>query len=367
MFGRVPAARRMTTADPKRLAVSLLGVGAAIGLVLLLQGLWNGQLVQITAYEDHVGADLFVAQSGTESILGDRSTVPLTALEELAAVAQVQQADPVHIHYTVFDLHDEKEFVLLVGSDPKGLGGPWELSEGRAPVAIGEAVLDRTFAEEHDLDVGTEFEMGGRAFQTVGVSEGTRSWMTSLVFVTADTAQEMTGGGEVATFLLVRTAQPDAAAAAIRARTGLDPILPTTLADNDREILAGIMEGPVLLMIGIAFAAATLVVALTVYSGVVERLREYGIVKAMGAGRSQILRLILGQTILLALGGSGVGYLLYLGGAWLVGQLRPQFWFSLESRDLFVIAAASAVMALVAALMPARRLGRLDPASVYRG
>jgi putative ABC transport system permease protein len=357
----------MTTADPKRLAVSLLGVGAAIGLVLLLQGLWNGQLVQITAYEDHVGAELFVAQPGTESILGDRSAVPLAALEELAAVPQIQQADPVHIHYTVFDLHGEKEFVLLVGSVPKGLGGPWELSGGRTPAAIGEAVLDRTFAEEHDLDVGTDFEMGGQAFRTVGVSEGTRSWMTSLVFVTAETAGEMTGDGETATFLLVRTDEPDTAAAAIKARTALDPLLPATLAENDREILAGIMEGPVLLMIGIAFAAATLVVALTVYSGVVERLREYGIVKAMGAGRPRILRLILGQTVLLAVGGSGVGYLMYLGGAWVVSQLRPRFWFSLESRDLLVIAAAAAVMAVLAALMPARRLGRLDPASVYRG
>lgn len=49
MFGGVPVARRMTTADPRRLAVSLLGVGAAIGLVLLLQGLWNGQLLRINA------------------------------------------------------------------------------------------------------------------------------------------------------------------------------------------------------------------------------------------------------------------------------------------------------------------------------
>jgi putative ABC transport system permease protein len=357
----------MTTADPKRLAVSLLGVGAAIGLVLLLQGLWNGQLIQITAYEDHVGADLFVAESGTESILGDRSTVPLAALDEISAVPQVGQADPVHIHYTVFDLHGGKEFVLLVGSDPAGLGGPWELSGGRAPQAIGEAVLDRTFAEEHDLDVGNEFEMGGRVFRTVGVSEGTRSWMTSLVFVTSETAQEMTGGGEVATFVLVRTAEPDIAAAAIRARTSLEPLLPATLADNDREILAGIMEGPVLLMIGIAFAAATLVVALTVYSGVVERLREYGIVKAMGAGRPRLLRLILGQTILLAIVGSGVGYLMYLGGAWLVSQLRPQFWFSVEWQQLLVLGAAVFAMAVVAAIIPARRLGKLEPASVYRG
>lgn len=367
MFRLVPVARRLATADPKRLAVSLVGVSAAIGLVLLLQGLWNGQLVQITAYEDHVGVDLFVADEGTESILGDRSMVPLDVLEQVRAIPGVRRADPVHIHYTVFDLHGEKEFVLLVGSDPNGLGGPWELSSGEPAVATGEAVLDRTFAEEHDLNVGTEFEMGGRTFRTVGLSEGTRSWMTSLVFVTADTARAISGGGEIVTFLLVQTDRPDTVGTVIRAQTGLEPLAPSTLADNDRQILAGIMEGPVLLMIGIAFAAATLVVALTVYSSVVERLREYGIIKAMGAGRLRILQLIIGQTILLAVGGSAVGYLMYLGGTWLVGQLRPQFWFSLEWWHLLLIAGAAAVMALVAAVIPARRLGRLEPASVYRG
>lgn len=367
MFGRVPTAWRMTTSEPKRLIVSLLGVGAAIGLVLLLQGLWNGQLVQITAYEDNVGADLFVAQEGTESILGDRSTVPLATLEQLEEIPQIRQADPAHIFYTVFDLHGRKAFVLLVGSDPGGLGGPWNLSRGRASAAPGEAVLDRTFAEEHHLEVGTEFEMGGRTFRAVGLSEGTRSWMTSLVFVTADTAQEMTGRDEVATFILVRTDEPDAAAAAIRARTGLDAILPSVLAANDRAMLAGIMEGPVLLMIGISFAAATLVVALTVYSGVVERLREYGIVKAMGAGRLRIVQLVLGQTVMLAVAGSGVGYLLYLGGAWLVGRLRPQFWFSFEWQDLMILAGAVLAMGGMAAIIPTRRLARLEPASVYRG
>jgi len=367
MTGQVPVARRMTTADPRRLAVSLLGVGAAIGLVLLLQGLWNGQLVQITAYEDNAGADLFIAQPGTESILGDRSIVPLAALEEVAAIPGVQRADPVHIHYTVFDLHGQKAFVLLVGADPGGLGGPWELSTGRYATAPGEAVLDRTFADEHDLGLGTEFVMGGRTLRTVGLAEGTRSWMTSLVFVTTDTAQAMTGGGGNATYLLVQTDQPDKVSAAIRAQTGLEPLLPATLGTSDREILAGIMEGPVLLMIGIAFAAATLVVALTVYSGVVERLREYGIVKAMGAGPGTVLRLVLGQTIFLAFAGSGLGYLMYLGGAWLVGRLRPQFWFSLQEGQLLVLVAAAIGMGLVAALIPARRLRRLEPASVYRG
>ena len=112
-----------------------------------------------------------------------------------------------------------------------------------------------------------------------------------------------------------------------------------------------------LLMIGITFAAAALVVALTVYSGVVERLREYGIVKAMGAGSWAIVQLVLGQTILLAIAGGGLGYLMYLGGAWLVALARPQFWFLLEWRDVLVLSSAATGMALVAAIIPAATSG----------
>ena len=364
--GSVPVARRMLFGDRRRLAVSLLGVGGAIGLVLLLQGLWSGQLTQITAYEDNSGADLFVAQPGTESVLSDASVVPLAAVGEIAGLTGVEQVNPVHLHYTVFDLHGRKEFVLLVGSEPRGLGGPWKLAVGREATAAEEVVLDRILAYQHGLSPGDELGVAGATLTVVGLSERTRSWMTSLVFVTSETAARLSGS-TMASYLLVTTPTPDETGAAITSATGLDTLTPATLAANDRQVLAEIMEGPVMLMIGIAFAAATLVVALTVYSGVVERLREYGIVKAIGARRRRVWRIITGQTLTLTLAGSALGYLMYLGGTWIVGRIRPQFWFSLKTSHLVVVAAAVLAMSVLAAALPVRRLGRLDPASVCRG
>ena len=367
MLGRVPAARRMATADPRRLLVSLLGVGAAIGLVMLLQGMWNGQLVQITAYEDRVGADLFVAQRGTESLLGDTSLVPLTALEEIRGLPGVRRADPVYLHTTVSELHGSKEFVFLAGSSPTGLGGPWEVAAGRPPQAGGEAVVDSILAEEHSLTLGDSFEMKGKEFEVVGLSENTRSWMAAFIFVTDESARLLAGSGETASYILVQTDQVVQVAAAIEESTGLVALDPSLLAENDRQVLAGILKSPVTLMILIAFAAGTLVIALTVYSGLVDRVREYGIAKAMGAGPLRVFAIVLGQTMILAVTGSAVGYLMYLGAAWLVSRLRPQFWFALEPRHLVAVVAGSIVMAAAAAIIPTRQVVRLDPASVYQG
>jgi putative ABC transport system permease protein len=357
----------MVTADPKRFLVSLGGVGAAIGLVLLLQGMWTGQLVQITAYEDRVGADLFVADPDTESLLGDTSLVPLTAVDQIRELSAVARADPVHLHATVSELHGSKEFIFLAGSSPNGLGGPWKLSAGRQARAEGEAVVDGILAEEHDLDLGDSFAIKGQEFKVVGLSRETRSWMAAFIFITEEEAGLLTGNPQYASYILVQTDRPHQAASEIEARTGLVALDPESLGLNDREILAGILEAPVRLMILIAFAAGTLVIALTVYSGLVERFREYGILKAMGSGGRRVLGIVLGQTTVLAVVGSAVGYLMYLAGAWLVERLRPQFWFSLETRHLVTVVAGALAMAAMAAVIPTWQLVRLDPASVYRG
>ena len=60
MFGRVPLARRNLFAEPRRLAASAAGVGMAIMLILLLDGLWAGIEANITTYEDNVGAGRFL-------------------------------------------------------------------------------------------------------------------------------------------------------------------------------------------------------------------------------------------------------------------------------------------------------------------
>ena len=55
------------------------------------------------------------------------------------------------------------------------------------------------------------------------------------------------------------------------------------IVENDRRLIISIFGIPIRLMVAVAFAAGTLIIALTAYTSVAERRREYGIVKAMGA------------------------------------------------------------------------------------
>ena len=148
---------------------------------------------------------------------------------------------------------------------------------------------------------------------------------------------------------------------------GLSTLAPDELRMNDRALLAKSIAGPIDLMVAIAFAAGTLIVALTVYSQVTERIREYGIAKAMGARAARLFRIVLGQTLIVALLGAALAFPMFLLAAKLVNVVRPQFRADMSALVLLVVAGTAVLMALLAALLPTRRVARLDPASVYRG
>lgn len=363
----VPVARRNILADRRRLAISVLGVGAALALMLLIEGLWGGFRVQISAYEDNVGVDLLVGEPGTRNLLGDVSVVPLDAVSTIRAIPGVDRADPVTALFTVLDLHGRQQRAFLIGSEPGGMGGPWDIASGRNVDADDELVMDRTLADEHGIGLGYRIDVMGETFEVVGLSSGTRSWMAGFVFTTQRAAGTLLRAPGTASFVLVRTDTPAAVARAIEDQVGLAALSASEMADNDRALLAGIMQGPVNLMVVIAFAAGTIIVALTVYSAVVERLREYGIAKAMGARRGRLFRIVLGQTLVLTALGTVAGFVLFRGASWLVAALRPQMWVHLGSAAGTGVLGAAALMALVAAVVPTRRVSRLDPASVYRG
>lgn len=354
-------------ADRRRLVVSVAGVGAAIGLIFLLQGLWAGFQAQISAYPDNVGAELFVAERGTQNLLGDTSVLSRDTAERIAQVEGVKAADALIARFSILDFDGHKRVAFVLGSDPGDAGGPWRLADGRPVASDDEVVVDAVLADEHGVSIGDDLELFGTSLRVVGLSEQTRSWMAGLVFVTHDAAEQLFGASGTTSFVLVSTDDPEGVAPLVRAETGLEVLTAAEIAANDRSLLAGVMAAPLTLMVAVAFAAGTLIVALTVYSGVVERLAEYGIVKAMGARPRWLAGVVTSQTAAVALLGTAAGYVMFRAASAAVTRARPQFNIELPWRVAGGVVISALVMALLAGLVPLRRVARLDPASVYRG
>lgn len=366
--GGVPVTRRLLLARPVRTAAGALGVGLALMLIVLLSGLWAGVQQRVTVYEDHLGTDLVVVPPGTDSLFADPGALPAGAAAAVARTAGVAAADPIRTLYLILELDDGKAAVAAAASQPGRPGGPWALAAGRRPRADDEVALDAVFAREHGLTLGDRLPVLGHDMRVVGLTDDTTMFMTPLLFTTTHAMTGMLRAAGTTGSVLV-TLNPGADRAAVAARltaAGLTVRTPAQLHQAALTLATRIYGSPVRLMVGVAFVAGTLIVALVAHTRVTEQQRDLGILKAMGATPGRLRSIALGETAALT-GLGAVAALLLTGAARAVlAWWWPAFPVAVTAPTLAATAAAAAAMAVVAAWLPMRRLARLDPATAFR-
>ncbi|VAW43467.1 hypothetical protein MNBD_CHLOROFLEXI01-544 [hydrothermal vent metagenome] len=353
-----------------RLALSVAGVALAMMLIILLNGFLSGIYVQVTAYLDNTPADLVIAQDGVTNLLGATSLLPAGVADQARGVPGVAQVMPIVSQFTIFDLHDEKVVAYMVGYDPKEGGGPWQLKDGRFPTDDNEVVLDWVMAEQHGFHIGDTIDILNEAFAVVGLSDGTNSWMASFFFVNERSAERLLLMPGATSFALL-TLEPDADVTAVTDRLNrrlrdVEILSTATMKQNDLDLFLQVFAAPLQMMITIAFAVGTAILGMIIYTATVERAREYGVLKAVGAKNSHLYWLVTQQGLVTAV----LGVILGIGLAWLAGEAimnnSPKFLIVMQPNNVLIVSLSSLLMGLLAALLPARHVARLDPARVFR-
>jgi len=362
-------ARRNLGRDRTRLLLNIAGVALAILLILLLTGIREGMFRQITSYLDRTPGSLLVSQGGVENLLSVTSLLPAGATARVQGTRGVESVIPILSQYTILDLHGRKQAAYLIGYVPARGGGPWRLAAGRAPRADDEAVFDRVLAERHDLALGDRVDVMGRTLEVVGLSEGTTSWMTSFFFLRKSAVESLVRLPGATSFLLVTTdegASVDDVRSRLASLDGVDVHTKGEIAANDRKLFARYFSAPVTLMAAIAALVGALVVGLVIYTATVERERDFGVLKAIGAPNRSLYLVVVAQSLIASLGGVVAGSVLAIGARAGIMALRPQFLIVLEPADFVLALVVGLGIAMVAGLYPARRIGGLAPAEVFR-
>lgn len=352
--------------DMTRLLLSVAGVALAIMLILILTGFVAGMNQQVSTYLDHAPGSVVLVQAGTR---GASSVMPEETADAVRAVAGVASAVPVVSQYAVLDLGQTKQYVSVVGYDPALGGGPWALREGLLPASDNEVVLDAVLADRRDVRLNDNFGLMGQSFKVVGLSNGTTTWMTSYLFMRLGEAQSLFGSPRTVSLVLVAPSPgvtPEELRQRLAAIPGVDAMLKSDLIANTRSTYLSVFGAPLNLMAGIASVVGTLVVGMVIYTATLERQREYGVLKAVGARNRFLYRVVATQALAAALLGALVGMGLALGAGQLIMALRPQFLITVAPDSALLALVIGIGMALLAALLPARMLGRLAPAEVFR-
>jgi len=367
--GRVPLARRNLFQDRRRALLATGGVAVALLLVLILDGILTGAMRQGTAYIDRLPADLVVSQQGVRTMHMSASALRPDIGDQARAVPGVVWAEPIRFTSAIVGGPRTRLLTYVIGYDPVpgNRGGPRRLVGGRAP-ASGEALLDSVAAEQLGVTLGGRVLVFGEPFTVSGLFAGGTSIVNTTVFITSDEFARLRGPAQ--SYLLVG-ASPGTGLGELRAR--LEGIPPgntvqtrAEFSHQEARITSDMTTDLMRIMTGIGLAIALAVIALTLFTVTLAKLREYGVVKALGGRPAQLAGIVAAQAVwqvVLALALATV--LAVLVGVTL-GAAAPTIQLTVTPASVLRTGVGGLMVGAAGAVIPLRRVLRVDPASAFR-
>jgi putative ABC transport system permease protein len=368
-----------------------LGVSLVAGTYVLTDSIddtFNKIIDQGSASTD---AQVRGTDSGTTSFDGTtlRSPLPISYGDRLKTVDGVQRVSP-----------DIQGTAVLVGSSGTAVrtgGAPnlafayqsddptFRMISGRGPTKDGEVAVESSTLKRSGLKVGdtTKALIGGRPESVTVV--GDASFTTSLagatlILVDQKTAQrEFAPDGTVMSFSV--EAKPGVSQEQLVA--DLKPALPANaevvtgrrVAEETRDqinTILGFISGFLLVFAGVSLFVGAFIIANTFSMLVAQRTRELALLRAVGASRGQVMRVVLGEALVLGLFGSllglGLGILLADGLSALLNAFGAEISGDLpvRTRTIVVSLLVGTIVTLFSAILPAIRASRVAPVAAMR-
>ena len=355
-----------------RLAVSLGGVGLALTLILSFDAIVEGAQQRLTAYIDESGADLFVSQQGVRNMHMASSTLPASVVDEVRRVPGVEAATPILYVTSMVAAGDGRYLAYVIGLPTDAtMGRPWQIVSGSPIPGPGEAIIDRTVADQAGVSVGDRVTVLGEELTVAGLADGTANIVNSIAFISFEDFARLRGGSPVVSYVLVKVApgeSPDAVSRRIEASVGgVTALTRDAFAREERQLVRDMMTDVISIMNLVGFSIGLSVVALTVYIATFARRAEFGVLKAVGAGNGHLYRVVIAQALLSVALGLAIGLAFTLTLTAVVPRAAPELTLAVSGSSVAKVAAVSLLIAGLSAILPIRQIAGLDPAIVFRG
>ncbi|HEU5277691.1 MAG TPA: ABC transporter permease [Gaiellaceae bacterium] len=360
----VPVARRQLLARRGRTVAGVVGIAVALLLVLALKAIFAGLESRMTAYIDHSGADVVVAQQGVATMHMTQSALPAGVVAAVARVPGVAAAGGILYKSAFVEAGGKSGIVALVG------GGPVpNLVSGSRPGA-GEIVLDSALADQLAVARGDRVRALGAQLRVAGEVSGTAAINGSYAFVTRRTFERMLHAHGVVSYVLVR-ARSDVAADTLAKR--IEARLPrvtastrSAFAASERRVVGDMSTDIVRGMILVGFIVGVAVAGLVAYSATLAQLRDLGVLRALGLRARGALALVLAQIATMVAAAFLLALVLVELLAVALPALSPTLALSVRTGDVVQAALVAGAVTVGAAIVPLLRVVRVEPASVFR-
>lgn len=366
---------RMMFYDWLKLLGTLFGVVFAVLLGNFQMGTFLALLGKNRMFVENAQVDIWVTPPGTRQFQGGK---PLTdaQLNRARATPGVAWAEPLVVQTAQLVLpNGGSEPVSLVGTRaPRFAGGPWNVLKGDVgalSIPNGVFVEDAEREKFGGLNLGSVRELAGHKVQVVGLTWGLLPFAPAYAFAEQTLAREILKlPPDKHTFITVGV-EPGADAAEVRQRLqeALGDTRVMTRAEYLHEILLYIVTAT---QIGLSFGTSTfmgllvglITVALSMFSSVIDNMRQFGTLKAIGSTTLDLALLLFTQAVVYGVVGSVLG--LGAVAAMVQGMRNPQLTPVLLPEAYGITVVLMLGVCLSASLLALARLYRIEPAMVFR-
>jgi putative ABC transport system permease protein len=366
---------RMMVHDKLKMVGTLVGVVFAVLLSNQQAGTFLGLLKKNTMFIESSGADLWVMPPNTETLAAGK-TISEAISRQARGVAGVAWAEPLLFGGAQIAVPGgSAEALTVVGTRLPALrGGPWNVVAGDASAL---AQPDTMIFEDGvrdtlgGLNLGSVREVNGRNVQVGGFTWGLLPFGPAYAFAEYDLARLLLHVDSDRTSFVLVGVEKGASVAAVREamRERFPDVKVVTSADFQRSTTRYVLGRTA---IGVTLGTSTVfglligfvIVALTTFSAVVDNIREFGTLKAIGATTWDLAKLLFAQSVAYGLLGSLVGLVLVTRIADAVRS--PKFAIILPPAMAVGTTIAMVLLCAVASSFALIRLRKLEPAMVFR-
>jgi putative ABC transport system permease protein len=347
---------------PVRSLISIVAIALEVTLILLIVGLSLGIVSDSRGRQAGIGADVIVMPPGSSFIVGlTGAPMPVKIGEVLAKVPHVVTVAPV-----ITQVATNGTLEVIAGIDLPSYEAltPFHFLQGGPFQGPNDVLIDDIIAKAKHIKIGDRMEILNHEFRVAGVvapGKGARKFLQIGVL------QDLNGSKDKASVFYLKLDNPnyaDAVVAEIKKVTGLERYTVSSMAyylsmltPNNYPMLPTFINVVIIISMVIGF----IVIFQAMYTAVMERTREIGILKSIGASKVYIVNVILRETAMLALAGIVLGILISLGARVGISYRLPTLRVIVTGGWILKTTILAIIGAILGALYPAYRAAQKDP------
>jgi putative ABC transport system permease protein len=298
-----------------RTLLSVLAIAVEVTMILTLVGVSYGTLDGTADRARGVGADILFRPPGSSAI--GLSSAPMS--EKLPALLMQEP----HVTFAMGTMVQPLSgFDTMTGLDLeefRKLNGGFHFLKGGPPVNDDDIIIDEFYAQQKRLHVGNTIELINHTWKVSGIFE---SGKLARICVKRHVLQALTSNPGRLSQIFIKVDDPGKAQSVVDALRVKYPGYQIYTMEEFTSLLSissvGLLKNFIGVVIGVAVVVGFIVVFMAMYTAVLERTREIGILKAVGGSSGLVLTILFRETLLLALLGSVLGIALTYGTQWLM-------------------------------------------------